>query len=114
MTNVFRIALLSMTAAALASAATYRFTLPMDATIDGQELKAGEYSVDVNDTMAVIKSGKKSVETKVKTETPERKNDATTVKYNQVAGKYNLQEIHVGGKKLNLVFESAKAANGGL
>jgi hypothetical protein len=114
MTKTLRIALISMTAAGLASAATYRFTLPMDAAIDGQELKAGQYTVDVNETTAVIKSGKKSVETKVKAQTTERKNDATSVKYDQVAGKYTLREIHVGGKKLNLVFESAKTANGGL
>lgn len=114
MNNVFRIALLSIAAAALASAETYRFTLPMDAIIDGQELKAGEYRVDVNDTNAVIKGGKKSVETKVKAQATDRKNDSTSVKYNEVAGKYMLQEIHVGGKKLNLVFESAKTATGGL
>ncbi|MCU1262937.1 MAG: hypothetical protein JWO80_5822 [Bryobacterales bacterium] len=114
MSNTIRIALLSMTAAALASAATYRFNLPLEATLDGQELKAGEYTVDVNDTTAVIKGGKKSIETKVRTETPERKNNATTVKYNQADGKYTLRELHLGGKKLNLIFESGKAANGGL
>jgi hypothetical protein len=113
MKNKIRIALLSVAAASFASAATYQFTLPVDATVDGQDLKAGHYKVDVNDTTAVIKGGKTSIETKVSTQTTERKHDATSIRYLQVSGKNTLQVIHVGGKKLNLVFESNKTASGG-
>ena len=93
MTNAFRIALLSFAATALASAATYRLNLPLDATLGGQELKAGDYKVDVNGDTAVIKSGKQSVEAKVTTETAEKKYDSTAVKYTQADGKYTLQSI---------------------
>ncbi len=114
MFKTFRIALLSVTAAAaLANAATYRFDLPLDATIEGQVLKAGSYSVDVNDTTAVIKAGKKTVETKVKVETTAKKNDSTSVKLTQAGGKYSIEEIHLGGKKMNLVFEPSKTVSGG-
>ena len=54
------------------------------------------------------------METKIKTESVDRKYDSTSVRYTQENGKYNIQEIRLGGTKTKLVFESGRGANGGL
>ena len=108
------VALVSFAVTAIAGAATYKVTILDPVTIDGKVLKAGEYKVEVNDTTAVIRNGKDSTEVKVKTESSERKYDSTAVRYTKEGGKNNLEEIHIGGTKTKLVFDSAKTANGGL
>ena len=97
----------------LASAATYSVKLTTPVVIDGKELKAGDYKVEVKDTTAVIRSGKDSTEVKIRTESNPRKYDSTTVRFTQTDGKNNLEEIRLGGTKTKLVFDSAKTANGG-
>jgi hypothetical protein len=102
-------------AASFAQAATIYKVKLMDPVIaDGKEIKAGEYKVEVNDSTAVFRNGKDSTEIKVKTETGDAKYNSTSVRYSQEGGKYNLQEIHVGGTKTKIVVESAKPANGGI
>lgn len=99
--------------ATFASAATYSVKLTSPVVIDGKELKAGEYKVEVKDTTAVIRSGKDSTEVKVKTESNEKKYDSTTVRFTQADGKNTLEEIRIGGTKTKLVFDAPKTANGG-
>ncbi len=100
--------------AGFANAAVFKVTIAQAVMIDGKELKPGDYKVEVNDTTAVIRNGKDSTEVKVKTENNDRKYDSTTVRCTQDGAKYNLQEIHVGGTKTKLVFDSPKSANGGV
>jgi hypothetical protein len=97
----------------LAGAASYNFKLFEKVSIDGKELKPGDYKVEVKDNTAVIRSGKESTEVKVRTESAQRKYDSTTVRYSKDGDKTNLEEIHIGGSKTKLVFDSAKMANGG-
>jgi hypothetical protein len=103
-----------VTTAIFANAESYKVKLVDPVVVDGKELKAGDYKVDVNDTTAVIRNGKDSTEVKVKMESTDRKYDATTVRCTKENGKNNLQEIRVGGTKTKLVFDTAKTANGGM
>ncbi len=67
--------------------------------VNGTELKAGEYKVEVNGDKATITSGKTSVQAPVRMETSDTKYNATTVRYATGAGNYVLDEIHVGVRR---------------
>jgi hypothetical protein len=112
-TLLLAIVSLAITAVAGAAPASYKVTILDTVTIDGKDLKAGEYKVEVKDTTAVIRNGKDSTEVKVKTESGDTKYNSTSVRYTKDGGKNNLEEIHIGGTKTKLVFESPKTANGG-
>jgi hypothetical protein len=98
------------------AAETYHVTLLKPSVIAGQELKPGDYKLEVNNDTVVISHGKKSVETKVKTEAADKKFDSTTVRYEVIQGeKYKVQAIGIGGTKTRLVIEDGgKAATGAL
>ncbi|MDQ6678539.1 MAG: hypothetical protein M3Z09_14730 [Acidobacteriota bacterium] len=113
MIHTLRIAVLSVAAAAVASAASYKVNIPVAVVLEGQALEPGVYRVDVNDTGAVLRKGKQSIETKIRTEAAEHKYDSTSVRYLQSNGNYNIAEIHVGGTKTKLVFDTAKPVSGG-
>ena len=58
---------------------TYHVTLLKPSVVGGQELKPGDYKVEVKNDTAIISHGKKSVETKIKAESVDKKYDSTTV-----------------------------------
>jgi len=93
-------------AAASAATANYQVTLFQPSVIAGAELTPGEYRVSVDEHKAIIKSGKKMVEANVKVENADRKYRTTSVVYSNRDGKYLLQEIHIGGTHMKLVFEN--------
>ena len=94
-------------AVALASAADkYTITLSHPATVAGTALKAGDYKVSVDGEKATISNGKSSVETAVKVESADRKYSSTAVRYATSGEQYMIDEIHVGGTKTKLVFDS--------
>jgi hypothetical protein len=113
MKQILLLAMVSFAVTAVAGAATYKIKIMDTVTIDGKELKAGDYKVEVNDNTAVIRNGKDSTEVKVKTVSGDQKYDSTAVRYTQEGGKNHLEEIHIGGTKTKLVFDAAKTANGG-
>jgi len=92
-------------ALAVASAAEKRsITLFQPTIIGGQELKAGEYRMEIKDNKLSIKDGKRIVEADVRVETEARKFNTTSVRYlpdNQV------QEIRIGGTTTKLVLGAA-------
>jgi len=89
-------------ALAMASAATkYNVTLFQPTMVNGNELKPGDYKVEVNGDKAIFKTGKQTVETPVKVEEATDKNSANTVRY---AEGNKLQEIRIGGSHTKLVF----------
>ncbi len=100
-------------ALAIGSAANYNITLFQPTTINGKELKEGDYKLELNDHTAVIRQGKTAVEAEVKPETVDKKYTSTSVKYVVENGKNNIQEIRLGGTKTKLVFEAARSASGG-
>jgi hypothetical protein len=99
---------------ALAQAETYHVTLLKPSIVAGKELKPGDYKVEVNNDKAVITHGKQSVETKVKTETADKKYDSTTVRYELDGDKYKVQEIGIGGTRTKLVIGDGGAVAGAL
>ena len=94
-----------------ASAATYHVSFHQDSTVNGQQLKAGDYKVEVNNNTAVLKKGKQTVEVPVHEETATSKFAGTQVQY---VDNNKLQEIRIGGTNTKLVFGSANAATGGM
>jgi len=86
-----------------ANAATYKVTLSKPATIKGQELKPGEYRLDVADTKVTLENGKQSVEVPVKIESVDQKYESTSVRF-VGTDKPQITEIRLGGTKTKLVF----------
>lgn len=103
-----RIALAFLTAGVMTmSAATYKVSLHQDAMVDGKQVKAGDYKIEVKDNnTAVLSQGKKTFEVPVKTETAQSKFSSTQIQYTEGN---NLQEIRVGGTTTKLVFGGEKA-----
>jgi len=98
---------LGTVAMAWASAAKpYEVILNNPAQVSGTELKPGTYKVDVAGDKVMIRGAKQSVECSVKVEENEQKYSATTVRYNLVDGKYRVNEIHLGGTNMKLVFNN--------
>ncbi len=94
------------------SAETHRITLYQPTVLNGKELKPGDYKVEVTDSKAVISRGKDSVESAVRVENTDAKFGATSVRYANGDGKYNLKEIRLGGTKTKLVFGEATNVGG--
>jgi hypothetical protein len=104
---------LTFAAAALmvASAAErHNITLFQPSVINGTELSAGDYRLDVDGDKVVISKGKQKVESAIKTETADAKFSSTSVRYNNADGKMKVQEIRLGGTNRKLVLGSS--ANG--
>ena len=91
-------------ALAVASAATYRVTIVQPSVVKGNELKAGDYRLNVQNDKVTIVSGKQSVEIPVKVETVAQTYDSTAVRYADEGGKTTISEIRLGGTKTKLVF----------
>jgi hypothetical protein len=89
---------------AVASAKTYKIILPQAAVLGNMQLDPGTYNLDVVDQKAVITNGKMHGEAPVKVETADTKYNATTVRLSVADGKNHLQEIHIGGSTMKLVF----------
>jgi hypothetical protein len=108
---------LMFTCAALSMAAfageSYRVTLFQESSVNGTTLKPGDYRIDVNSNKAVIKGAKNRLETDVRVEDAGQKFGSTSVRYSNEGGKYQVQEIRLGGTKTKLVFAPADSRPAG-
>ncbi len=86
-------------------ASSYSVTLSKPAVINGTELKAGDYKVEINGSKATIKSGKTSVETDVTVDTLPAKAYQSTACCLGEDGKYHLQELRLGGSNIKLTIK---------
>jgi hypothetical protein len=94
-------------ALAIASAASsYHFSIFEPSFVAGQELKPGDYKIEVNGDKAMIKAGKQTVEAAVKVEDGTEKFSETSVRYANNNGKMTVQEIRLGGTHTKLVFNN--------
>lgn len=93
-----------MALAAVASAKSYTVTLFQPTMVGATELKPGDYKIDVQESKAIIRNGRKQVEVAVKVETGTEKFSSTTVRYQNGDGKYRVQEIRIGGTNTTLIF----------
>lgn len=92
-------------ALAVASAENFSVTLSQPSTVKGNQLKAGEYRLNLENSTLKMVSGKQSVEVAVKVETVDKKYDSTAVRYTGVGEKQSISEIRIGGTKTKLVFD---------
>src|ERR1039457_1661794 len=90
---------------AAASAATYLVTLSQPSKVEGKQLKAGEYRLNVENSKLTIVNGKQSVEVSVKVQTGDTKFESTAVRYSGTGDKVSITEIRIGGTKTKLLFE---------
>lgn len=98
-------------ALALASAAeSHRVTLYSNAIVNGKELKAGDYKLELDGSRAVLKKGKDVVEANVRLENADQKFSTTAVRFLNGDGKYTVNEIRLGGTKTKVVFDNGAAA----
>jgi hypothetical protein len=95
-------------ALAVAGAATssYNVTFYQPVMINGSELKAGDYQLELNDTTAVIKQGGTVTEAPVTVHSGGQKYQQNIVRLNH----RQVEEIRIGGTSTRVVFE--KASNG--
>jgi hypothetical protein len=97
--------LISTFALLVASAASsHRITLTRPSVVNGTELKAGEYRLNLDDAKATLVSGKTTVEVPVKIENADSKFGSTAVRYAEQGGKSTISEIRLGGTKTRVVF----------
>ena len=89
---------------AVASAKTYEIDLFQPAMLGDISLAPGHYSVDVDGTKAVFRNGKIHGEAPVKMQDAETKYNRTSVLLANNGGQMHIQEIHIGGSKIKLLF----------
>jgi hypothetical protein len=100
-------------ALAVVSAAdkTYNVSLNEPASVNGTQLKPGDYKLQVEGDKAVLKMGKKTVvESPAKVETAEHKFDTTSVTIDSSNNQAKISEIRIGGTNTRIVFSGASAA----
>jgi hypothetical protein len=97
-------------AATLFAATAHHFTLDKPAVINGTELKAGEYKLEITGDKVTISSKKMTAEAPARVESAAEKFRSTTVCCLGDTGKYNLQEIRLGGTNQKLVLSSDAAS----
>ena len=90
------------------AASSYHVTLSKPTTVNGTELRPGDYKLQIEGDKAVLKQGKTEVETNVTVEKAPQKFNLTMVGYTGEDQKV-LREIRVGGTALKVLFESGKA-----
>jgi hypothetical protein len=92
---------------AVASAASsYNVTFYEPVMINGSELKAGDYKLELKDKTAVIKQGKTVTEAPVKVENDSQKYQRTAVRMNGM----QVEEIRIGGTSTRIVFDKTSNA----
>jgi hypothetical protein len=94
--------------AASAAAGTYKVQIFQDSVIDGKQVKAGNYKIEMENNTAVLKQGKQAVELPARAETAPNKFSTTEIRY---TNSNNLQEICIGGTATRIVFSGANSGS---
>ena len=96
----------TLLSASIASAKTYSITLSSPADIGNTRLKSGEYKLELKGDRILVKSGKVVDEFPVQVENEARKFDNTSVTTSSESGSNRIEEIHLGGTTVKLVFSN--------
>jgi len=96
----------SLALAVASAASSYNVTFYQPVKINGSELKAGDYRLEVKDNSVVLKQGKNETEAPVRIEKDGEKFQRTAVRLDGM----QVQEIRLGGTNTRLVFEKASNA----
>lgn len=95
-----------------AAASSYHVTINSPAWINGNELKPGDYRVQVDGNKVMITGHNASVEAQAKVENAGKKYSATSLRTDEVNGRRQLEEIDFGGSKTSIVFQGSAGAGG--
>jgi|SRR5665213_1272866 hypothetical protein len=96
----------SIALAVASAASSYNVTFYDPVMINGSELKAGDYKLELKDNTAVIKQGKTVTEAPVKVENDGQKYQRTAVRMNGM----QVEEIRIGGTHTRIVFDKTSNA----
>ncbi|HEY7305628.1 MAG TPA: hypothetical protein VH601_16000 [Bryobacteraceae bacterium] len=87
-------------AAVIAATGSYKVDLFQNSILNGKQLKAGTYRIDVANNTATLTQGKTTVQAPAREETMPNKFANTQMVYTN----NNLQEIDIGGTHTKIVF----------
>jgi hypothetical protein len=90
--------------ASIANAKTYTITLSSPAAIGNSQLKSGEYKLELKGDSVLVRDGKMVNVFPVHVENEARKFENTSVTTSSVSGSNRIEEIHLGGTTVKLVF----------
>jgi hypothetical protein len=93
----------SVALAVASAASSYNVTFYQPVMINGSELKAGDYKLELKGNTAVIKQGKTVTEAPVTVENQGEKFQRTAVRLEGM----QVQEIRIGGTTTRVVFEKS-------
>jgi len=100
-------------ALAVASAASknYNVTISQQASINGTQIKPGDYKAQIEGDKFILKSGKKTVvEAPAKVEQADHKFQSTQVNIENANSQPKISEIRIGGTNTRIVFSGGSAA----
>jgi hypothetical protein len=98
----------------LAMAAPARHvTISSPTWVNGNELKPGDYRVEVEGDKVKIEGKDNTIEVPGSLQTSEQKYSVTSLRSEAVNGKQQLQEIDFGGTKTSILFKSGSGGAGG-
>jgi hypothetical protein len=101
-------------ALSVAMAATgYRVTISNPTWVNGNELKPGEYRVQVEGDKIMFTGQHNSIEVPGTVQTSDKKYSDTALRSDTVNGKQQLEEIDLGGTKTSLHFKNGAGGAGG-
>ena len=84
---------------------SYHVSILQDSIIDGKQVKAGDYKLEMKDSnTAVLKHGKTTVEVPAREETAPQKFPSTEMEY---INNNNLRAVDIGSSTTKIVFTSA-------
>ena len=106
MVNKILIGFASFALAVASAASSYNITFYQPVMVNGSELKAGDYKLELKDKTAVLKQGKKETEVPVTIQNDNEKFQRTAVRMNGM----QVEEIRIGGTNMRVVFEKASGA----
>src|ERR1700733_2863555 len=96
----------SLALAVASAASSYNVTFYEPVMINGSELKAGDYKLELKDKTAVIKQGKVMAEVPVTVQNDSQKYARTAVRRNGM----QVEEIRIGGTNTRIVFDKVSNA----
>ncbi len=90
----------------LASAKSYDLTLYSPVNIGASTIKSGMYRLELKGDRVVLKDGNRADEFPVQVQNDSGKFDRTSLTVSSASGTPQIQEIHLGGTNLKLVFNN--------
>jgi hypothetical protein len=95
------------------AASSHHVTIFHPTWLNGNELKPGDYRVEVDGNKATITGNKTTIEVPATVSESTQKYPTTSFRLENVNGKQQLEEIQFGGTKTSILFGGPSAVAGG-